>query len=293
MADPTSDAETHKTFESVVSSQIEGQAKVQENDSNIENGRQGRNHFGNKLRILIRSDRVDIFLKVLGLCLALDVNHIVIPSHSYRSSESQEVKLPNRQSKEGFQKRPRWFVNIFTPDFVGILRYSNLYNQIRKDERDNFSSYIPLASCYRPAYLLFELSASRTLDKSKSIPFHFAMVERLSDQKFKFYHLLHFVEVTSKVASIMLDVALEVAPLIQHNFPDESRKFRGLVVIVIGFRLAFHLRILSFFWQKLFHGEKDLFSEPNEKLVYEPLLGQKQQHDELEKTVQLEEVICT
>jgi hypothetical protein len=103
---------------------------------------------------------------------------------------------------------------------------------------------------------------------------------------------MHFVEVTSKVASIMLDVALEVAPLIQHNFPDESRKFRGLVVIVIGFRLAFHLRILSFFWQKLFHGEKDLFSEPNEKLVFEPL-EQKQQHDELEKTVQLEEVICT
>ena len=104
--------------------------------------------------------------------------------------------------------------------------------------------------------------------------------------------VMHFVEVTSKVASIMLDVALEVAPLIQHNFPDESRKFRGLVVIVIGFRLAFHLRILSFFWQKLFHGEKDLFSEPNEKLVFEPL-EQKQQHDELEKTVQLEEVICT
>jgi hypothetical protein len=65
MADPTSDAEPHKTIESVVSNQIEGQAKVQENDSNIENGRQGRNHFGNKLRILIRSDRVDIFLKVL------------------------------------------------------------------------------------------------------------------------------------------------------------------------------------------------------------------------------------
>jgi hypothetical protein len=122
--------------------------------------------------------------------LALDVNHIVIPSHSYRSTESQEVKLPNRESKEGLQKRPRWFVNIFTPDFVGILRYSNLHYQIRKDERVHFSSNIPLASCHCPAYLLFELPASRTLDKSKSTPFHFGMVERLSDQKFKFYHLL-------------------------------------------------------------------------------------------------------
>ena len=88
----------------------------------------------------------------------------------------------------------------------------------------------------------------------------------------------------------MLDVAHDVAPLIQNHLPNESQKFRG--VMVIGFRLAFHVRILTFFWQKLFRGEKDLFTEPNERLVEESLV-QKQQANALEKTVKLEEIICT
>ena len=103
--------------------------------------------------------------------------------------------------------------------------------------------------------------------------------------------VIYFVEVTCKVAAIMLDVSHDVAPLIQNKFPDESGEFRGVMVIVIGFRLAFHVRVLSFFWQKLFHGEKDLFSEPNGRLVEDPL-AQKQQY-ELEKSVHLEEIICT
>ena len=104
--------------------------------------------------------------------------------------------------------------------------------------------------------------------------------------------VMYFVEVTCKVAAIMLDVAHDVAPLIQNHLPDESQKFRGVMVIVIGFRLAFHVRILTFFWQKLFHGEKDLFTEPNERLVEESLV-QKQQVSALEKTVKLEEIVCT
>ena len=82
----------------------------------------------------------------------------------------------------------------------------------------------------------------------------------------------------------MLDVAHEVAPLIQNRLPDESEKYRGVVAIAIGFRLAFHVRILTFFWQKIFHGEKDLFTEPNEKLVEESLV-QEQQTDGLENPV--------
>ncbi|XP_028392510.1 uncharacterized protein LOC114517065 [Dendronephthya gigantea] len=104
--------------------------------------------------------------------------------------------------------------------------------------------------------------------------------------------VMHFIEVTSKVASIMLDVALEVAPLIENKLSDESNQFRGVLVIVIGFRLAFHVRVLSFFWEKLFHGEKDLFTEPNQRLFEEPLV-QKSQQDEFEKTFKLEEVICS
>ena len=104
--------------------------------------------------------------------------------------------------------------------------------------------------------------------------------------------VMHFIEIATKVASIMLDVALEVAPLIENKLPNESKQFRGVLVIVIGFCLAFHVRVLSFFWEKLFHGEKDLFTEPNQRLLEEPSV-QEQQQVEFEKTIKLEEVICS
>jgi hypothetical protein len=128
--------------------------------------------------------------QTLGLCLALDVNHIVIPSPSHRTPESHEVKLPNWESKEDPQKRLLWFINISTSDFIGILRISYLHYQIRKDERVHFNPCVPVASCHCTAHLLFKLPASRTLDRNKSTTFHFAMVERLSGQKFQFCHLL-------------------------------------------------------------------------------------------------------
>jgi hypothetical protein len=78
--------------------------------------------------------------------------------------------------------------------------------------------------------------------------------------------VLYFVEITCKLAAIMLDVAHDVAPLIQQNYPQESGKYWGGMVILIGFRMALHARLLSFFWEKFFHGEKDLFSEPSAKL---------------------------
>ena len=65
----------------------------------------------------------------------------------------------------------------------------------------------------------------------------------------------------------MLDVALEVAPLIENNFPDESVQLRGVMVIVIGFRLAYHASLLSFLWDKIFYGETDYFSEPDSDLL--------------------------
>ena len=65
----------------------------------------------------------------------------------------------------------------------------------------------------------------------------------------------------------MLDVALEVAPLIENNFANDAVQLRGVMVIVIGFRLAFHASLLNFFWEKIFHGEADLFSEPDANLL--------------------------
>jgi hypothetical protein len=99
--------------------------------------------------------------------------------------------------------------------------------------------------------------------------------------------ITYFVETTCKLLSVMLDVAHDVAPLMTSKFTDEAGQFRGVMVIVIGFTLGLHARLFSFFWQKLFHGEKDLFSEPSEKLLEKPLT-KKQQPNESEKTVHLE-----
>ena len=44
-------------------------------------------------------------------------------------------------------------------------------------------------------------------------------------------------------------------------------QLRGVMVIVIGFRLAFHVSLLTFFWEKIYHGEADLFSEPDKNLL--------------------------
>ena len=93
--------------------------------------------------------------------------------------------------------------------------------------------------------------------------------------------VLYFVENACRVASVMLDVAEEVAPLIENKFPDKDGQYRAVMVIVIGFRLAFHARVLTFFWQKIFHGEKDLFSEPNQRLVEESLVQEQEQLDQI------------
>jgi hypothetical protein len=76
--------------------------------------------------------------------------------------------------------------------------------------------------------------------------------------------VMYFLETLFKLFAAMLDVAYDVAPAIEGQFSDESLK--GGVVILNGFRLAFHTRLVLFFWDKMFHGDKDLFTEPCSKL---------------------------
>ena len=70
--------------------------------------------------------------------------------------------------------------------------------------------------------------------------------------------ILYLCETLVKLLSVLLDVTYDIAPVIQKQFPDDSSK--GLIAILSGLRLAFHSRLFLFFWNKLFHGDKDLFS---------------------------------
>jgi hypothetical protein len=76
--------------------------------------------------------------------------------------------------------------------------------------------------------------------------------------------VMYFIETTCKLLAVMLDAAYDVVPVIEGRFPYESMK--GLSVIFLGFRLAFHTRLVYFFWDKICHGDKDTFSEPCSKL---------------------------
>jgi hypothetical protein len=75
---------------------------------------------------------------------------------------------------------------------------------------------------------------------------------------------MYLCEILLKLFAAMLDVAYDVAPVIERRFPHKFLK--GLIVILSGLRLAYHSRLFYFFWDKMFHGNRDLFSEPSSKL---------------------------
>ena len=81
--------------------------------------------------------------------------------------------------------------------------------------------------------------------------------------------LVYFFELICKNAAIMLDVAQDIETFLHNNFSKSYSQYSGLMVILIGFNLAFHARLLTFFWEKIFHGNKDLFAEPGDDLVEE------------------------
>ena len=83
-----------------------------------------------------------------------------------------------------------WLVAISIGRFVSVLRHA-VFHEIRRNGQGDINTSVPLAfsSCY--GYLLCELSTSRTLEGNNCATFHNSrMVERMLDQKLKFYHLL-------------------------------------------------------------------------------------------------------
>ena len=85
--------------------------------------------------------------------------------------------------------------------------------------------------------------------------------------------IMFFLEALYLWIAVALDVAHQVAPLIEKEYPNEPR-IKGIIVLGLGFNLAFHSSLVSFFWNKIFHGDKDLLSEPCSKLIQADLQGQ-------------------
>ena len=88
----------------------------------------------------------------------------------------------------------------------------------------------------------------------------------------------------------MLDVAYDVAPVIESKFGKEYGTLRGIMVIIIGFKVGLHTRLASFFWQKIFHGRKDLFSEPSDNLIEKPMEYKTTKRNDLGEAIELDEI---
>ncbi|XP_028393323.1 uncharacterized protein LOC114517720 [Dendronephthya gigantea] len=81
--------------------------------------------------------------------------------------------------------------------------------------------------------------------------------------------LVYFFELVCKNAAIMLNVAQSFDPFLQKNYSHSLSPYWGLMVIIIGFDLAFHARLLTFYWEKIFYGNRDLFAEPGGDMVFD------------------------
>ena len=78
--------------------------------------------------------------------------------------------------------------------------------------------------------------------------------------------VIYCAENACLVLTVMLDAALEVAPLVQGKVQGDAVELNGFVLLLLGTNVAFRTRLLAFFWNKIFHGDKDLMSEPSTKL---------------------------
>ena len=88
--------------------------------------------------------------------------------------------------------------------------------------------------------------------------------------------VMYFFEVACIWLAVALDATQKVGPLIEKKFPGNSSHNKPFHVLLLGFTLAFYSRALCFFWQKLFHGDKDLFSAKYGKLVDDQVDGHPQ-----------------
>ena len=71
-----------------------------------------------------------------------------------------------------------------------------------------------------------------------------------------FYLLENFYSFISN----SLDMAENIYPL-GSSSSNQDRLFLVLLSLVIGAKVAFHIRMIAFFWRKMFHGDKDLMSD--------------------------------
>ena len=68
------------------------------------------------------------------------------------------------------------------------------------------------------------------------------------------------------VLAVTLDAVLNLAPLMANKYGHKGDHFHAIALMLVGIRVAFDTRMFFFFLYKIFHGNRDLFSKPINKL---------------------------
>ena len=81
---------------------------------------------------------------------------------------------------------------------------------------------------------------------------------------------MYLAENLGMFIAVTLDAALDLAPLMTKKYQHEGDHFHSFVLILVGLRVVFDTQLLVFFLYKICHGDRDLFSEPSDKLLELP-----------------------
>ena len=72
--------------------------------------------------------------------------------------------------------------------------------------------------------------------------------------------LMYFAECAAILLLYLLNTALVLAPVVDQS----TGNYQALIIVAFGLKCALSSQCLTFFLEKIFHGDKDLFSEPGD-----------------------------
>ena len=79
--------------------------------------------------------------------------------------------------------------------------------------------------------------------------------------------VIYCLETMCLVLAVTLDAAFKLTPVINSKYRQHGDQIEAVVLLFLAIRVAFNTPMFSFFLYKIFHGNRDLFSEPSDKLT--------------------------
>ena len=158
--------------------------------------------------------------------------------------------------KKLIRKASFWRMNFFLS--IVLIEYSVAWKSLDKFHIVLYA--FSLARWYSTALVIYCLN--------------YVNPSRIANEKKLYYRvgywltlLMYFAESASILLLYLLNSSLVLPPVFDHTGGD----YEALVLIAFGFKVALSSQCLTFFLEKIFHGDKDLFSEPGDPVEFTSL----------------------